>query len=377
MMSNETPLLTALLQEWSALLPGLSLPQTDEFQEELKQVWAASDYVARSCLRYPQVLEQLAASGSLNNAYAPGQMAGQLDELLQDVADEEALAVSLRQFRRQQMLRIIWRDITRRADLGETLEDLSELADVSIRGALARLYAWATEQFGVPRDAQDNPQSLIVLGMGKLGARELNLSSDIDLIYCFPEHGQTDGRRKLANEQFFTQLGRKLVNALSKQTADGFVFRVDMRLRPFGEAGPLAISFGAMENYYQSQAREWERYAMVKARPITGSEAERAALMDVLRPFVYRRYVDFGAINAIREMKRLISLEMHKRGMDANIKLGRGGIREIEFIGQAFQLVRGGRDPDLQIRPILQVLATTGGETADACRSSVGTDLGL
>ena len=358
MMNNHPPLLTALLQEWNALLPSLSLPQTDQFQQELIEVWTASDYVARSCLRYPQALEQLAAADLLNNRYTPGQMAGQLEALLQDVADEEALDVSLRQFRRQQMMRIIWRDITRRADLGETLEDLSELADVCIRCALARLYAWASEQFGVPRDAQCNPQSLIVLGMGKLGARELNLSSDIDLIYSFPEHGQTDGRRKLANEQFFTQLGRKLVNALSKQTVDGFVFRVDMRLRPFGEAGPLATSFGAMEHYYQSQAREWERYAMVKARPITGSAAEQAALMDILRPFVYRRYVDFGAINAIREMKRLIKLEMHKRGMDANIKLGRGGIREIEFIGQAFQLVRGGRDRDLQIRPILQVLAT-------------------
>lgn len=356
MMISETPRLTTLLQEWSELLPELSLPDTKQFEAELQQVWAASDYVARGCLRYPQMLERLATDGLLDSAYIPGQMALQLDELLQDVADEDALTVTLRQFRRQQMMRIIWRDITRKADLGETLEDLSELADVSIQRALARLYAWATEKSGVPRDAAGNAQSLMVLGMGKLGARELNLSSDIDLIYSFPEHGQTDGRRSLANEQFFIQLGRKLLNILSKQTADGFVFRVDMRLRPFGEAGPLAVSFGAMENYYQSQAREWERYAMIKARPITGSEADQAALMDILRPFVYRRYVDFGAINAIREMKRLISQEMHKRGMDANIKLGRGGIREIEFIGQAFQLVRGGRDADLQIRPILQVL---------------------
>jgi glutamate-ammonia-ligase adenylyltransferase len=355
-MISETSRLTALLQEWSELLPDLSLPDSKQFEEELQQVWAASDYTARSCLRYPRVLEQLIADGLLDNAYVPGQMSAQLDELRQDVADEDALAVSLRQFRRQQMMRIIWRDITRKADLGETLEDLSELADVSIRCALAFLYSWSTEKFGVPRNAEAKPQSLIVLGMGKLGARELNLSSDIDLIYSFPEHGQTDGRRSLANEQFFTQLGRKLVNALSKQTADGFVFRVDMRLRPFGEAGPLAISFGAMENYYQSQAREWERYAMVKARPITGPEADQAALMDILRPFVYRRYVDFGAINAIREMKRLIRQEMHKRGMDANIKLGRGGIREIEFMGQAFQLVRGGRDAELQVRPILEVL---------------------
>jgi len=355
-MISKNPRLTALLQEWSELTPDLSLPDTEQFTEELKQVWAASDYVARSCLRFPQTLEQLAADGLLDNVYRPGQMAAKLDEQLLDVADEDALAISLRKFRRQQMLRIIWRDITRKAELNETLEDLSELADVSVQRALARLHTWTADQFGVPRDAAGNPQSLIVLGMGKLGARELNLSSDIDLIYCFPEHGQTDGRRPLANEQFFTRLGRKLVHALSQQTADGFVFRVDMRLRPFGEAGPLAISFGAMENYYCSQAREWERYAMIKARPITGPSSDQAGLMDILRPFVYRRYIDFGAINAIREMKRLIHQEMHKRGMDANIKLGRGGIREIEFMGQAFQLVRGGRDTDLQIRPILQVL---------------------
>lgn len=355
-MISKTPRLTALLQAWSELTPDLSLPDTEQFKEALLQVWAASDYVARSCLRYPQLLQQLVAEEGLEHAYVPGEMAGQLDELLHNVSDEDALAVNLRQFRRLQMLRIIWRDITRKAELSETLEDLSELADVSVQRALACLYTWSTEQSGVPRDAAGNPQSLIVLGMGKLGARELNLSSDIDLIYCFPEHGQTDGRRPLANEQFFTRLGRKLVHALSQQTADGFVFRVDMRLRPFGDAGPLAISFGAMENYYCSQAREWERYAMVKARPITGSLADQTALMDILRPFVYRRYTDFGAINAIREMKRLIRKEMRKRGMDANIKLGRGGIREIEFMGQAFQLVRGGRDADLQIRPILLVL---------------------
>ncbi len=356
MMTIETSRITALLREWSELQSAFSLPDTQQFEAELRLVWSASDYVARSCLRYPQVLEQLVADGLLDSSYVPGQMARQLDEFLQGVSDEDALVVSLRQFRRQQMLRIIWRDITRKAELSETLEDLSELADVSIQRTLRYFYAWATERSGVPRDAKGNHQSLIVLGMGKLGARELNLSSDIDLIYCFAEHGRTDGKRPLANEQFFTQLGRKLINALSKQTADGFVFRVDMRLRPFGEAGPLAISFGAMENYYHSQAREWERYAMVKVRPVTGSEAEQTTLMDILRPFVYRRYVDFGVINAIREMKRMIRQEMHKLGMDANIKLGYGGIREIEFMGQAFQLVRGGRDTDLQIRPILLVL---------------------
>ena len=198
--------------------------------------------------------------------------------------------------------------------------------------------------------------------MGKLGARELNLSSDIDLIFAFPEHGETDGQRAVPNEQFFTQLGRKLINSLGQQTFHGFVFRVDMRLRPFGDAGPLVLSFDALENYYQSHAREWERYAMIKARAITGSESSRQQINQMLRPFVYRRYIDFGVIEAIRDMKRRIQQEMHHKGMDANIKLGRGGIREIEFIGQALQLVHGGRDPDLQVRPILDVLQVLTGK---------------
>ena len=206
-MTDDTTPLTPLLQEWNALLPDLSLPQTEQFSEELKQVWGASEYVARSCLRNPRLLEQLEADDLLDNGYEPGQMAGQLRELLLDVADEDALATGLRWFRKQQMVRIIWRDITRKAGLQETLEDLSELADASIRCALDSLYAWLSEKHGCPRDAFGHAQSLIVLGMGKLGARELNLSSDIDLIYSFPEHGQTDGRRPLANEQFLPCCG--------------------------------------------------------------------------------------------------------------------------------------------------------------------------
>ena len=331
-----------------------------EFEAELPQVWEASEYLARSCLRDPRMLVSLAESGELAASLQPGALGEALHGVLEGVTDEAALAVRLRRFRRRQMVRIIWRDITRRASLAETLEDLSELADISIRQGLDHLYRWAVEKWGTPRSAEGEPQELVVLGMGKLGARELNLSSDIDLIFAFPEHGQTDGRRAIPNEQFFTNLGRQLINLLGRQTEEGFVFRVDMRLRPFGEAGPLAISFGAMENYYYGQAREWERYAMIKARPITGEAAYREQLLDILRPFVFRRYIDFGVIDAIRDMKRMIQAEMHRRGMDANIKLGRGGIREIEFIGQALQLVHGGRDPALQVRPILEVLKRLG-----------------
>ena len=353
---SESSRLEELLSCWDAL-PQAERLASHGLRQELEKVWDASDFAARLCLRDPDLLLDLAGSGQLDRELEPEEMGRQLADVLAGVEGEEALLPALRGFRRRQMLRIVWRDISGKAPLEETLEDLSELADQCIRQALARLMDWAVARSGVPRDMDGNPQCLVVLGMGKLGARELNLSSDIDLIFTFPAHGQTDGRRPLSNEQFFTRLGRQLINALGQVTEDGFVFRVDMRLRPFGEAGPLALSFGAMETYYAAQAREWERYAMIKARAITGEDAYREQLLGILRPFVYRRYIDFGAIDAIRDMKRRIQAEMHRRGMDANIKLGQGGIREIEFIGQAFQLVHGGRDADLQIRPIMAVLA--------------------
>ncbi len=341
-------------------------PSVDELADSLppaaqrEALWAQSDFAAQICLREPALLAELYRDGLLDRAYAGGEMADSLAQRLAGSDDEDALATALRRFRRREMLRIVWRDLGGLAALEETLEDLSELADVCVRQALDRLYAWAVAKSGVPRDADGRRQRLIVLGMGKLGARELNLSSDIDLIFCFPSHGTTDGRRGLENEQFFTRLGRQLIHVLSKPTVEGFVFRVDMRLRPFGDSGPLVVSIDAMEHYYHSQARDWERYAMVKARAITGDAEDIAALDAALRAFVYRRYIDFGVIESIREMKRLIEAELHRKGMDANIKLGQGGIREIEFIGQAFQLVRGGREPELRARGIQKVLSVLG-----------------
>ena len=348
--------LKRLLAAWNDRA-GDSVVLGGEVLDTLPEVWAGSDFVAQTCLRSPEVLDNLAQSGDLERPFAVGDLAARLDKILVEVADETALSASLRHFRNREMVRIIWRDLAGWADLDETLADLSALADACVERALDKLYAWLTASAaGTPRNESGVGQTLIIIGMGKLGACELNLSSDIDLIFAFPDDGQTDGRRPLANQQFFTRLGQKLIKALNSQTAEGFVFRVDMRLRPFGESGPLATSFGFMENYYQSQAREWERYAMVKARVIAGDREAGRELMEMLRPFVYRRYIDFGAIRSLREMKRLISASLYQKGMDANIKLGPGGIREIEFIGQAFQLIRGGRDPDLQVRPIQKVL---------------------
>ncbi len=357
------PLTEARWQEWCdwAAAQGVVLPARDGFHRDRARVWEASEFVATTVGRYPDAFADLAATGDLYRAYGDRDLGERLAALLRDVAGEGSLHRVLREFRRREMVRVIWRDIAEQAPLAETLRDLSEMADVCIVQALDRLHEWTCAELGVPRDRQGRDQRLVVLGMGKLGARELNLSSDIDLIFAFSHPGEAHGGpRALTNEQFFVRLAQRLVQALGNQTIDGFVFRVDTRLRPFGDAGPLVMSFDAMEDYYQSQAREWERYAMIKARVVAGDPEDAARLTAMLRPFVYRRYLDFGAIESLREMKQLIGKELYRKGMDANVKLGPGGIREIEFIGQAFQLIRGGRDPDLQIRPILEVLRRLG-----------------
>ena len=357
-MQSNRERLDQLEADWLAV-PG-RCHLSEELERQRRVVWAGSDFVAQQMLRSPQLLCELAEQGLLQRARDLDEMASELREWASSCEDDEGLARALRRFRNREMLRIIWRDLVDQAPLQETLEELSELADSCIRVGLERLYHWASQKDGVPRDAAGRQQRLVVLGMGKLGARELNMSSDIDLIFCFPAHGHTDGRRALENEAFFARLGRRLIHLLGAQTLDGFVFRVDMRLRPFGDSGPLVVSFDAMEQYLQGQAREWERYAMVKARPITGMDEDRRALMQLIHAFVYRRYIDFGVIDSIRRMKRMIEQDLQRKGMEDNIKLGMGGIREIEFIGQAFQLVRGGRDRDLQLRRIQVVLERLG-----------------
>ena len=331
---------------------------TDEkLVAELIQVWAMSDFVAKNCVRDPGLLSGLMDSGDLFNSYSEGHIERALTDWLDGVEDEAQLGERLRRFRLREMVRIAWRDLAGRAKLKEVTADLSALADACIDQALQYLYSWHCDQWGVPYSADGEQQRLVVVGMGKLGARELNFSSDVDLIFSYPEEGETQGgRRSTSNHEFFIRLGQRLINMLDANTAYGFVFRVDMRLRPFGGSGTLAISFDAMEDYYLVHGREWERYALIKARVVAGNLVAGEELMRRLRPFVYRKYVDYGAFESLREMKAMISREVLRKGMDDNVKLGAGGIREIEFIGQAFQLIRGGREPTLQVRPILTVI---------------------
>ncbi len=280
-----------------------------------------------------------------------------LTQKLKSVTDELSLHQVLRQFRSREMLRIAWRDLSGRALLDETLADLSTLADAIIDEALSWLYERLCAQWGTPRDSEGNAERMIVLGMGKLGGQELNFSSDIDLIFAFPEPGFTDAERPRTNEEFFIRLGRSLIAALDQQTADGQCFRVDMRLRPYGDSGPLAMSVPAMELYFLEQGREWERYALIKARVVAGDRTEGEALLETLTPFIYRKYLDYGALESLRDMKAMIAREVKRRRLADNVKLGRGGIREIEFIAQAFQLIRGGQEPGLRMRSLQPVLA--------------------
>ena len=335
-----------------------------ERQAALQRVLGASDFVAEQVAREPQMLLALAEAGELERSLAVGELRAQLAAALADCDGEDELARRLRRYRNRQQSRIIWRDVNRLADLAETCRDLSDLADASIDLAYQWLYARQCAQSGTPVGARSGEQQhLVILGMGKLGAHELNLSSDIDLIFAYPEGGETEGaRRSLDNQEFFTRVGQKLIKVLDAVTVDGFVFRVDMRLRPYGSSGPLVYSFAAMEQYYQDQGRDWERYAMIKARVVAGDQQAGARLQQLLRPFVYRRYLDFSAIEALRTMKQLIQQEVRRKGMTENIKLGAGGIREVEFIAQAFQLIHGGRDLSLQQRPLLKVLATLAGQ---------------
>ncbi len=328
----------------------------DDIRLSLPTVWALSEYVAQNCLRQEGFLQELVDSGDLLVVYQGiDDFQIRLNKMMKDVNTEQQLMTVLRQFRRREMTRIVWRDLMGWADLDEVLMDLSLLAESCVQFVLETLFSWLCELEGTPVDEHDIQQGLLVVGMGKLGAYELNFSSDIDLIFVYPCNGKTD-KSNLSNTEFFQQLGRQLIRVLDQQTADGFVFRVDMRLRPFGDSGSLVINFNAIEHYYQAHGREWERYAWIKARVIAGQPELANELQEILNPFIYRRYIDYGVFESLREMKLLIEKQNKRKGMENNIKLGVGGIREIEFIGQAFQLIRGGREIELQERSIIKIL---------------------
>ncbi len=320
---------------------GIAAP-TPALRARLEPVVAVSDFVVDTLVRWPQAIATLDAlidDPSLPNT--------RFDAPWPAVDDAHAMA-ALRRFRRLEGVRIVARDVLGVDDVPATLRALTDLAECCLERALVHLEAGFVARFGTPRAPDGTPQRLVVIGMGKLGGGELNFSSDIDLILGFREAGASDGARPLDNEDWFARLGQRLVHLLGEITADGFSHRVDLRLRPFGSTGRIALSFAAMEQYYQREGRDWERYAWIKARPVAGDRVAGAQLLESLRPFVYRRYLDFNAIDGLRTMKAMIDAEVARRELEDDVKLGPGGIREIEFIVQLVQLTRGGREPTLR-----------------------------
>ena len=343
------------------------------FAEQFALVWGCSDFVAEQCSANPALFQGLVESGDLARSYSDDTYLQRLQQPLIQIETEEQLSQQLRVFRRREMIRIVWRDFTRSGPMLETTRDATLLAEACIVTALDFLHRITCVELGTPVAKSGEEQRLVVIAMGKMGAYELNISSDIDLIFAYPESGETQGAtRSISNQEFFIRLGQKLIAALDRHTVDGFVFRVDMRLRPYGQSGALVLNFAALEEYYLTQGRDWERYAMIKARVVAGEPADAQYLHAMLRPFIYRKYLDFGSIESLRDLKRAINREVSRKGMQDNIKLGPGGIREVEFIAQTLQLIRGGRDVRLQTQSLHQALELLAAEQVIAVDEQQG-----
>lgn len=331
---------------------------------QAERVWLLSDYVHKQLCRFPHWIEDMftpiesLTAPCLSQFYSAEQHWGQAGNTptLPDW-DEATFMQQLRRYRHWWMVRLITCDVEQSVALETLTAYLSQLADVAVNASQQWSMRHYQSLYGLPLDRNGQAQKLIVIGMGKLGGYELNLSSDIDLVFAFREHGDTQGGKKtLTHQEYFTKIGQKLIQHLDQVNAEGFVFRVDMRLRPFGQSGALVMSMDSLENYYQDQGRDWERYAMIKARVMAGDAVDVSEFEGLRRPFVYRKYLDFGAIGALRDLKGMIAKEVRRKGIEHNIKLGEGGIREVEFIVQALQILHGGRDQGLQTPALFKAL---------------------
>ncbi len=335
---------------------------------KLHRLAIASDFAIDTLVRQPGLLARLLADDGAEAAPLP----------VLDADNRADWSALLRRYRAAESTRLIWRDVNGLDDVEATLRGTTRLAEQCLGLALAALEADFAGRHGVVRDADGHAVRLVVFALGKLGGGELNFSSDIDLVYGYEREGESDGARPLAAETHFARLGQQLAKLVDEVTADGFSHRVDLRLRPYGNAGRVAWSFAALEQYFQREGRDWERYAWQKARPVAGDIAAGERFLDLLQPFVYRKYLDFGALEGLRDMKALISAEVARKDMADDIKRGPGGIREIEFLVQALQLIRGGREPALQRRGLLaslralvdagQIASGTGTRLAEAYR---------
>ncbi len=322
------------------------LDWTDTAIARCRRVAIASDFAAAVLVQQPGLLAALLADDAADGVPLPQLTA----------ANRHDWPMLLRRYRTAESTRLVWRDVAGLDDVDATLVGSTRLAETCLQAGLSALEAEFGQRYGLVRAADGSAQRLVVFALGKLGGGELNFSSDIDLVYGYAQDGQSDGPRGLAAEDYFARLGQQLARLLDETTADGFCHRVDLRLRPFGNAGRVALSFAGMEQYFQREGRDWERYAWQKARPVAGDLQAGEEFLQTLRPFVYRRYLDYGALDGLREMKAAIAAEVARKELADDIKRGPGGIREIEFLAQALQLIRGGREPALRERRLVPAL---------------------
>jgi len=335
---------------------GLLLDLSLELKQDLIKVFLFSEFITTILIQNPETLKTLVESTDLVKSYSKDTYKARLDKKITRDMDLERVRELLLQVKVYETIRIAWRDLTGRALLEETLCDLSNLADAILEIATRVIYNDLCKGYGVPVDSEGNFQGMIVLAMGKLGAGELNFSSDLDLIFAYPAAGITNGENVISNDAFFTKVCRKILQFFSPGPQAVNFYRIDTRLRPYGDGGPLVMSSSVFEAYYQAQGREWERYAMIKARPVAGDIGAGFKLLKILNSFIFRRYFDYGSFDSFRDMKHRITLQVKNKRLKHNIKLGAGGIREIEFFGQLFQLIRGGVAPKFQEPKILKVL---------------------
>ncbi len=325
-------------------------PPEDPLHDDLLRLACASPYALQQLLRDPELLPALVSLTRFERNESS------IIAALQDLVSLDDIKKQFRRYRHRKLVEIIFLDVCRHQPVEQTLRQLSDVADCLIQQAQQKAEQILAERHGQPEDADGKPMQLNIIGMGKLGGGELNFSSDIDLICAFREEGELSGYGKLAHSEFFSRVVRLFKELLHEHTADGFVYRVDLRLRPWGDSGSLALSHSALEQYYQLHGREWEQYAMLKARVICASDEDRAALQAIITPFVYRRYHDYRVFDGLAHLKQQIDQQASQQGKTGNIKIGPGGIREIEFFVQAFQILRGGRNQALQTPSILQAM---------------------
>lgn len=329
-------------------------------QKDLLYVLSMSDFIGKTLLQYPKECADIIVKGGLTDPYFSLDPSDAIESTIVDGLSDIELKKRLRILRRTRMMAIAWRDLTGLADIEETLVSLSNLAEGIVITTIDVVRHSLFKAFGDALDKNGLSMPLLVLGMGKLGGGELNFSSDIDLIFSYPYDGTTvGGSRQISHQEFFAKVVQRVSNFLSEVTVDSFCYRIDLRLRPFGDAGALVSSFDALSIYYETQGRTWERYALVKAKLLGDYKNWRNygdELIELLRPFVYRRYLDYGAIESLRKLKRMIETEVRRRKLNGNFKLGKGGIREIEFVAQVFELMRGGRIPELAERSLRKTL---------------------